>query len=239
MTDVAKEIERLVRKALAERDLAPTARPHPPEACSQQAPSHSMPGELVVTSRVITLTELGERLAGVRRLVVPPRAIVTPAVRDELYRRNIELVVAEPKGGPAVQGTTAGLVVFVHGKQSDAASLLGALANEGIGVQPQQSDCIIAATEQLARQLARGGTLGVLLTRHTAAALCLANRYPGVRAILAGDMDRVAADAAAVGANLLIVDPTRNGAFRVRKMIGQFCRQGPQECPKVFETKLK
>jgi ribose 5-phosphate isomerase RpiB len=130
-------------------------------------------------------------------------------------------------------------VVFVHGKKFDVPSLVKALADGGIAVEPQQSDCIIASTDQLAQRLAGGGTLGVLLTRHTAAGVCLANRHPGVRAIVGRDLESAAADAASVGANLLIVDPTRNGTYRTRQIIGQFYRQGPQQCPKVFENQLK
>lgn len=49
--------------------------------------------ELCVSERVVTLRTIEGRLAGARRLVVVPRAIVTPAVKDELRARNIELVV--------------------------------------------------------------------------------------------------------------------------------------------------
>jgi hypothetical protein len=49
--------------------------------------------ELCVNERVVTLRTIEGRLASVRRLVVVPRAIVTPAVKDELKARNVELVV--------------------------------------------------------------------------------------------------------------------------------------------------
>ena len=50
------------------------------------------PRELVVVERVVTLERIAGRLGGVRRVVVPPRAVVTPSVRDELRDRKIELV---------------------------------------------------------------------------------------------------------------------------------------------------
>jgi hypothetical protein len=49
--------------------------------------------ELSISERVVTLRTIEGRLAGARRLVVVPRAIVTPAVKDELRARNIDLVV--------------------------------------------------------------------------------------------------------------------------------------------------
>jgi len=51
--------------------------------------------ELVFEGRLVTLQRLRGRLTGVRRLVVPKKAIVTPAVVDELKDRQIELVKAE------------------------------------------------------------------------------------------------------------------------------------------------
>ena len=50
-------------------------------------------GELCVSERVVTLRTIEGRLAGAKRLVVVPRTIVTPAVKDELKARNIELVI--------------------------------------------------------------------------------------------------------------------------------------------------
>ncbi|MDA1053951.1 MAG: hypothetical protein O3C40_26165 [Planctomycetota bacterium] len=48
--------------------------------------------ELAVSDKVVTLATLDGHLAGVKRLVVGGRSIVTPAVRDELNDRSIELV---------------------------------------------------------------------------------------------------------------------------------------------------
>lgn len=193
-----------------------------------------------MTSRVVTLAELDGRLAnGVRRVVVSQRAVVTPSVRDELRRRNVELVYGEAKPNGAPQAAAATLAVVIHGNPADAEGLTKALANDGIPVESHATDCILAATDQLAKRLADGTPLGLLLTKHTAAAVCLANRLPAVRAVLGFDPATVARDAAAVGANLLVVDPARNGLFRAKQIIGQFYRQGPQGCPKVFQERLK
>ncbi len=244
MADVSIEVERLVREVLAELARAPK-----PETDKAACPSDGSkpsaglaardPRELVVGSRVVTLAEVGERLDGVRRLVVSPKAIVTPSVRDELRRMNIDLVLGSGEEIAAQPSSISGVVMLVHGKQIDVGSLVKALASDGIRVELNRSECILEGTELLARQLADGGTLGVLLTRYAAAGMCLANRRAGVRAILGIDVDHVADDAASVGANLLVVDPVRSGPFRTRQIVRQFHRQGVQECPKVFEKQLK
>jgi hypothetical protein len=48
--------------------------------------------ELCLSERVVTLRTIEGRLAGAKRLVVVPRTVVTPAVKDELKARKIELV---------------------------------------------------------------------------------------------------------------------------------------------------
>ena len=48
--------------------------------------------ELAVSDKVVTLATLDGRLAGVKRVVVGGRSIVTPAAKDELNDRSIELV---------------------------------------------------------------------------------------------------------------------------------------------------
>lgn len=48
--------------------------------------------DLRLTERLITLRTIEKQLAGVNRLVVPPKSVVTPAVKDELRARKIELV---------------------------------------------------------------------------------------------------------------------------------------------------
>ena len=60
---------------------------------SEQRPASIHGGELHVADRVVTMRLVAGRLNGVSRLVVPLRAVVTPAVKDELKQRKIELVV--------------------------------------------------------------------------------------------------------------------------------------------------
>jgi len=49
-------------------------------------------GELRLTERVVTLRSIEGKLTGVTRVVVSPRAVITPAARDELKRHTIELI---------------------------------------------------------------------------------------------------------------------------------------------------
>jgi hypothetical protein len=57
---------------------------------ANEAPQSNV--ELCLSERVVTLRTIEGRLAGAKRLVVVPRTVVTPAVKDELKARKIELV---------------------------------------------------------------------------------------------------------------------------------------------------
>lgn len=248
MNDVSVNIERVVREVLAEMGLL-KAESGAPKAGDGQRPNAASPalppasvapppaaGDLSINARVVTMAEVAGRLDGVRRLLVSRGAIVTPAVRDELLRRGILLECGEAQNGrPA---TSVRIVLLTVGTDFDATALVAGLAREGVTVEPVALDCLIKASEQLAAETARPDTLGVLLTPHTAAGLCLANRLRGLRAVTAGDAPTVAAAAAAVGANVLVVDPRAGTFFQVKQMVTEFCRGGVRPCPAVFRKQL-
>jgi len=48
--------------------------------------------DLKLTERLITLRTIEKQLSGMKRVVVPPKSVVTPAVKDELRARKIELI---------------------------------------------------------------------------------------------------------------------------------------------------
>jgi hypothetical protein len=190
---------------------------------------------LVLNNRLVTMEQVAGRLDAVRRIVVSREAVVTPAVRDELIRRGIVLACVDSSNG---QAKPIRLAMIVMGTKFDPASLVAVLARDGIRVEHSTLNCIIASTEQLAAEVAGPDTLGVLLTRHTAAGLCLANRLAGVRAITGCEASTVATAAAAVGANLLVTDPGAGTFFQLKQMVTEFCRGGVRDCPAVFRAQL-
>jgi ribose/galactose isomerase len=191
---------------------------------------------VIVADRVVTLVGIGDRLAAARRLVVPPRAVVTPAVRDELRRRNVTLVVEES----IATATSAGgkVVLTVLGSRIDATALADGLGRQGMTVGLQRFECLVRATDDMARRLPDAGTTGVLLSNHGAVAMCLANRQRGVRAVLASDEDRTATDAVSVGANVLVLEPRRMPPEAMQQIVTAFCRQGPGKCPEALRDRL-
>jgi hypothetical protein len=237
MAEPSIDVDKLVREVLASLGAAP--EPSSPDVEEQESapagPSESN-GELVVLSQVVTMSELEGRLGGVRGLIVPPGAIVTPSVRDELHRKNIRLVFDQPV--PVATAGSVHLVVAVLGSRYDPAPLVRALQGEGITVQTHQTDCLVAATDLLAGEVVKENTLGLVVSTYPAAALCLANRHQGVRAVLGSDAATVITEAASVGANVLVVNARTTGHFQMRQIVSRFCREGPRECPEALRQRL-
>ncbi len=247
MTQLPLDIDRLVREVLAELKRAPetkaSASPsETPAAASPEPvakgtlPEPSENGELALSTRLLTLADLSGRLKGIQRVVVGPQTVVTPAVRDALRQQNITL--GHGSSQTRSSDTTLRLVVVAVRTKTDPKLLAGALQSEGVEVQCHTTDCLLAATDQLAAELAKSNTLGVLLTPHTAAAMCLTNRSPGLRAVLISNANRVEADTSAVGANLLVIDPQSVVFFQVSRIVGEYCRGGIRPCPEIFRKRL-
>ena len=247
MTQKTADIERIVRDVLADLGLATAVcertsestaeKTEPaPVVTSEPLPPPRPAGDVVIADRVVTLAGIGERLASARRLVVPPRAVVTPAVRDELRRRNVTLVVEE--NSPTNTSTGRKVAMTVLGSKIDSKPVVDELARQGLVVDVQRVDCLVRATDDMARQLRNTGTTGIVLSNYGAIAMCLANRHQGVRAVLASDESRTATDAVSVGANLLVAEPRRLAPEMLVKLVSAFCQQGPGECPKELLDRL-
>lgn len=222
-----------------------TERPAAPAKPPEGAASDGRPlarivstreGELVVTSRVVTLSEVEDRLDGVRRLVVPPKAVITPAVRDVLAERRIQLARAAMSAGGDTKNGGAGVTVLLLGSRVSEEQIQRLFTGAAVTPQCERYDCLIRATDRAAEGI-RSGARTIIVTQHLAPAVCLANRHAGVRAVAGRDAPTLASDAAAVGANVAVIDPSA-GLFALKRSALAFLEQGPWECPEAFRERL-
>lgn len=82
MTLTKEQIDWIVAEVI--RRLAVAASRGPTESATST--------DLRLTERVVTLQTIEKQLSGIKRVVVQPKSVVTPAVKDELKTRKIELV---------------------------------------------------------------------------------------------------------------------------------------------------
>lgn len=252
-------IERIVREVLAglgsqlgspdaaspDAPSAPPAQPLPRAEIARPQPARD--GELTLANKVITLGSVESRLDGIRRLVVAPHAILTPAVQDLLVEKGITVsrgpviasavVGAEQASRPAnVPTGFLPVTVILVTQKLRPEQLDRLLRPDGISAQYEVLGCLIRASERAA-EVCQGGGLGVLITRHVAAEVCLANRRPGVRAVPGYLGIDIVQQTAAVGANVLVADLTA-GVFHIKRMTMQFVRAS-HECPAALREYLE
>ena len=229
MTERAVDIEAVVREVM--RRLA-TARPD--GVAGDDADNNE---ELALTERVVSLAQVEGRLEGVRRVRARPGAVVTPAVRDLLARNKIRLTVADSSQTKTNKGAAAELVVGLVETTFDPAALELAIAPGQVEILARSG--LGSVVEELASHVGKGGRWGMLFTPRCAAALCMANRFRGVRAVQAASVAEVVTGLAEVGANLLVVDPAGRSTFELKKIVGRFRSGGPRICPEPLRGSLE
>ncbi len=198
-------------------------------------PAQSGSADLALDEAVVSATVLADRLAGVGRLMVRRGAVVTPAARDLLRERNIDLSY---QTAASQAGARTRLVVGLADTNCPTTTLFNLLTREPLAIEHVTATDLAAVLDELAGQLAKPMTLALLLTGESAAALCLANRLPGVRAATAGSIRDVVAAIAAIGINLLVLDPTGKSPFVLKQWIARFCQGGPRVCPESWRQRL-
>ncbi len=265
-------IERIVREVLA--DLG-KASPVAPDGLGQQDASPTRPaekkqstddalspsagktvsrlarvysprdGELTLPNKVITLATLENRLTGIRQIVVPPGAVITPAVRDLLAEKGIKVFfgvgtnhIEEPAqhNGETVAPVGASLVVLLVTRRVSPEQLENLLRPEGINATYESLDCLVRASDRVA-EVCQSGNLAVVLTRYVSMEVCLANRHKGVRAVAGRWGTDIAAETASVGANALVADVSA-GLFALKRMITGFFRAS-HVCPDNLRERLE
>jgi ribose 5-phosphate isomerase RpiB len=217
-----EQVEQIVREVLSRLGGKPDANVVGPS---------SPVNELAVGESVVTVATLGGRLGGIRRLVVSPRAVVTPSARDLLKENNVTLVrslrTATP---PAVR-----IALATAGTTFDVSEIVRLLRQNRAEVEQLASTGVAQVTRELAEEVGKSGKLGVLITPEITPAVCIANRHRGVRAARAASRGEANEIVKAVGANFVIVDPAHRSRFEVQRIVEAFCLAGPRQCP----TELK
>jgi hypothetical protein len=199
-------------------------------------------GELTLANKVVTVASLENRLSGIRQIVLPLGAIITPAARDRLAEKGIKVFFGSRsaeslKGEPQSDLVTAiPVTILLVTRRVSPQQLENLLRPEGIDAQYESLDCLVRASDRVA-EVCQSGKLAVVLTRYVSTEVCLANRHRGVRAVGGWVGIDVAAETAAVGANTLVADAAA-GVFALKRMITGFVR-APHVCPESLRERLE
>ncbi|MBI1901141.1 MAG: hypothetical protein HYS13_08530 [Planctomycetia bacterium] len=240
MTSLPIDVEQIVAEVM--RRLGPPSAREDAKTAGQGGAAGQGRGEagatidktVVLTQRVVSVADLKQRLDGATTLEISPRSLVTPAARDILKARGIAIRVGwAPPTAPAAQ---LPLALGVAETNFSPAALVSALQRRGISIQHVARSGLAGVVADLVDLVGKSGHLGLLLTSESAAAVCLANRHRGVRAATAASVDETREAIAAIGANLLVVDPRHVGAFPLARMVADFCCPIQRSAKAQFEV---
>lgn len=127
MQITSAEIESIVRVVLQRlRSMtAPipgsTSQPAAALASIPATDAEVLPGVVKLQSKLVTLEHITGRLAGTNVLEIPAKAIVTPAVLDELRAHRVQLVRVAPSVPPIDSAhTAASSIAVIAGNHFDA-----------------------------------------------------------------------------------------------------------------------
>lgn len=236
MPDSENKIEQIVHEVLARMGASAGAgaADESQQKQSKFAPSKNQSGELVLGDNVISAATLADRLTGVQRVVVPARAVITPSARDLLRDENITLVRALKSASAA----TVQVIVGTADVRFDVGELAKAMRQHGIEIQQTAESGLVEVIQSIAKKV-NDQWRGIVLTNSVSAALCLANRLGGVRAVTAANRGEVNEAIHAVGANVLVVDCQRRGKFEVQRIVEAFATAPMTECPPQWKQWLE
>ena len=199
MSDLEQIVAEVVRRLTA---VAATAPPVPTEVSGK--------GTLSIDDKVVTLNSVDSRLDGLRRLIVQRKAVVTPALRDELSKRGIEL--DRGGSGGSMRRETTVSIVRCHLTKAPALP----------GIEDVAAASLEALVRLVSERVADPTRRVIVLIGQTALALCALNRQKPVRAALAGSIDAVQTASRTISANVLVVDPAHLGRVQIMGLVRAF-----------------
>jgi hypothetical protein len=189
---------------------------------------------------VISLVDLAQVPSNAREVHVSSTAVVTPAARDELRERGVQVVRGQQQRTEALTARSATpLVVGLAETTVVIDHALAGLRRQGIRIEQLPRLPLVEQIEAMVEQVVRGGRRGVLVTGEAAAALCLTNRHGGVRAVVGINKQSVRRDVERLAANLLVVDPVARSTFEVVQLLGEFAVATAGVIPNSLRSRLK
>lgn len=231
-------MEQLVQNILNDPVVRGMMRPIPTSCpITQVTPKPPVaPQETVITSRLITMEVVRQHQNSGQRWLVPRGAVITPAAKDELKQRKIELAFEATADcshtkteTPAVAPVKSSMLIAVHTPMLDGinARYLQSLSNI---IPPYESffeSCIKATVKRMTEQLVPAEKqFGVIFTAWAGTAAILINRVRPFAGLVAIDPQQTQRELEVAKANVLIVNPRHWGQFQLGQLIKNWACRG-------------
>lgn len=227
-------IDRIVQNVL--KQLSPSsagarfeAKAAPPKAAAPVSAPAAKPvtveTAVSLADIVITGDLLAERVktAG-GRVVVSPKAILTPTAKDFVRLHRLEVVRSAVEKKAASAKATWKLIVVTNASAIDRLypELGAAWSRELLGCPDDAATLVIS-------ELSRGEIDGaVILARQSFRAACRANRHEKVRAAAVRDASDIRLARGEMRLNTIAIDPSGKTYFELRNMFAAFTTPWPE-----------
>lgn len=224
-----QQLEAMVRQVLERLG----AHQHTSQAAASSSKPVTVPVQPInhanqqLNARVIGTRELEQVKTETKRVIVQRGTVVTPAARDWLREKKIELAwvtsgnASKPQqngGKTVVSAAKPAIRQIVLGQAAarfEATALVRQLEARGYAVQRLAHAGLEQVTRELAATAAFDGTPAVLLTDQPWAAVVAANRNPSARAAWVRDRRETIAALREMNLNLAIVSVAGQSPFGI------------------------
>jgi len=214
----SSEIDEVVRRVLEHLQTTGTEKEIPHSSSHSQ--TAEMPGH-VVTTEQIAQCPVGTSIR------VKANAVVTPAAIDMIRDRKMTLRRSSDEKQDPPRPRLLWMVNTVS--TFDLRPLCEALRRQGVAPQTGQTTSLIEAIQMAVDHIRAGGSRAVVLTGQTAAAVCMANRADGVRALHAGNAEEVERAREEIAPNLLVLNPAGSNRTNLTRVVRCFFGSQPTE----------
>jgi len=229
------DIDDIVRRVMARLDRGPavsgSVAEKPKSGCGcgcngkggKGACRSGRPDARQLTSAVVCQEEIDRLPSDIKAIAVAPRAVVTPAARDRLRERGIQMTRGDaPTSEVATEVSNKPnkklYVAATGGRCPDAIS--AAIGRRGIVVERiARGESPDGTIDRVAASVAAENVPAVVLTDAPERAACRANRREGVFAVATVEIDVMRRARETMAANLLAVDPQRTTRFTLERLV--------------------
>lgn len=215
------EVIRRLRSGVPEANAAALPA-SAPSVAAPAAASGSTPGATRIAERVIAVATIDRLPAGTARIVVDPRAVITPSARERLA--DLRIAVDRGSAPTAPAAVARPFLLARVDCPADAAAAAARIARALPGVQQLPATGMGDVIEALSMQASRDAARGLLLTGRPALALVLANRSRSLRAVTGREGGALLAAARETAANLLVANPREWSPGALERVAVEFAR---------------
>ena len=221
-TIVRSVLEQLQRGENVARTVSASGGCKPPD-------SHNTP--VSIEDTIITGDLLASQVNGNKTVNIGQHAVLTPSARDLMRQRGITIqrqtiTATQTANGSRWTAIVTKCTPALKTALDDAIQSPGAIVSrELVGTNDE-------AVKTAVGLICRADTDGaIIFSEHPQLAACLANRNRRIRAAIADNAATIKAVTAAMGANLLCINPVEQPFFGLRNILRQLPTDGPPQVP--------